>query len=226
MGRVLALDLGTKRIGVASTDTTRTLASPVTVLLRRGSRVEDHKAIRLLVDEYEADAVVVGLPLGLDGREGKATALIRAEVVELEARLGVPIVLHDERFTTATAHQALAARAVKAKDRREIVDKVAAAVLLQSWLDGQRAQTKPASLSAEPGAPLRPTSFEQQQGATESVGSTVASASRARDNAARMATEGGDDSAVSGAAPDSGETKPSAETGTPAGPFTNAVPTP
>ncbi len=137
MARVLSLDLGSKRIGVASSDLTRTLASPVTVVLRGRSHRDDHDAIAKIVDEYEPDAIVVGLPVGLDGREGHAAALIRTEVAELALRFAVPVVLHDERFTTATAHRALQERNVKARDRRHVVDKVAAAVLLQSWLDGQ-----------------------------------------------------------------------------------------
>ena len=138
MGRVLALDLGSKRIGVASSDLTRTLASPVSVVLRRANHTEDHREIAKIVDEYEPEVIVVGFPLGLDGREGKAAALIRAEVTELEATFApIPLILHDERFTTATAHQSLKDRNMKAQDRRHVVDKVAAAVLLQTWLDGQ-----------------------------------------------------------------------------------------
>ncbi len=136
MARVLSLDLGSKRIGVASSDLTRTLASPVSVVLRGRSHRDDHDAIAKVVDEYEPDAIVVGLPVGLDGREGHAAALIRAEVAELELRFAIPVILHDERFTTATAHRALQERNVKARERRHVVDKVAAAVLLQSWLDG------------------------------------------------------------------------------------------
>ena len=138
VGRVLALDLGSKRIGVASSDLTRTLASPVSVVLRRANHTEDHCEIAKIVNEYEPDAIVVGFPLGLDGREGRAAALIRAEVTELEAKFApIPLILHDERFTTATAHQSLKDRNMKAQDRRHVVDKVAAAVLLQTWLDGQ-----------------------------------------------------------------------------------------
>ncbi len=141
MVRVLALDLGSKRIGVASSDTTRTLASPVVVLLRRGAVAEDHKAIADIVDEYEADTIVVGLPLSLNGSEGKAAKLIRTEFVQLQALFepkGVSVVVHDERFTTTTAHANLKERNLNAAKRRNIVDKVAAAVLLQSWLDGEK----------------------------------------------------------------------------------------
>jgi putative holliday junction resolvase len=141
MARALALDLGTKRIGVASSDLTRTLASPVSVVVRSATRAEDHRAIGRIVDEYEPDVIVVGLPLGLDGREGKAAELIRGEVQELQAVFAIPVVVHDERFTTATAHRALAEQNIKAKDRRHVVDKVAAAVLLQSWLEGQATAT-------------------------------------------------------------------------------------
>ncbi len=146
VGRVLALDLGSKRIGVASSDLTRTLASPVSVVLRRANHVEDHREIAKIVEEYEPDVIVVGFPLGLDGKEGRATALIRAEVNELEAKFApIPLVLHDERFTTATAHQSLKERNMKAQDRRHVVDKVAAAVLLQTWLDGQSRQGRAGS---------------------------------------------------------------------------------
>jgi putative holliday junction resolvase len=141
MARALALDLGSKRIGVAATDTTRTLASPVTVLMRRGSVAEDHKAIAAIVEEYEPDTIVVGLPLSLDGTEGKAAQLIRTEFVQLQAYfepLGVSVVVHDERFTTTTAHANLRERNLNAAKRRNIVDKVAAAVLLQNWLDGEK----------------------------------------------------------------------------------------
>ena len=148
MARVLSLDLGSKRIGVASSDLTRTLASPVTVVLRGRSHRDDHDAIAKVVDEYEPDAIVVGLPVGLDGKEGHAAALIRTEVTELELRFALPVVLHDERFTTATAHRALQERNVKARQRRHVVDKVAAAVLLQSWLDGQAGARGPGSDSA------------------------------------------------------------------------------
>jgi putative Holliday junction resolvase len=144
MARVLALDLGSKRIGVASSDTTRTLASPVEVVLRRGSHQQDHDAIAKIVEEYEPDTMVVGVPLGLNGKEGTAAQLIRAELVELKARfepMGVNVVVHDERFTTASAHKSLMERKMKAQDRRHVVDKVAAAVLLQAWLDGEKVRT-------------------------------------------------------------------------------------
>lgn len=141
-GRVMALDLGSKRIGVASTDVTQTLASPYEVILRRGNRAADHRAIAATLEELEAVRVIVGLPIGLNGREGKAAQLIRAEYEELSATLSVPVELFDERFTTTTAHTTLMEQKMRADARRRVVDKVAAAVLLQAWLNTQPARTE------------------------------------------------------------------------------------
>ena len=141
MARAMALDLGSKRIGVAASDTTRTLASPVVVLERRGSRAQDHKAIAEIVDEYEPDTMVVGLPIGLNGKEGAAAKLIRGEFEELRTLFeprGLSVVVHDERFTTSSAHASMMERKMNAQARRKVVDKVAAAILLQAFLDGEK----------------------------------------------------------------------------------------
>ena len=133
--RVLALDLGTKRIGVATSDPGQVLASPYTVLPRSRRRVDDHQAIAALVEELEAERVVVGLPLALDGSTGPAARAALAEVDQLAAALTVPVETWDERLTTVAADRSMQARGMKAPARRKVVDQVAAAVLLQSWLD-------------------------------------------------------------------------------------------
>ena len=133
--RVLALDLGSKRIGVAVSDPTESIASPDQVIERTGSRARDHKAIAKVVEEWGAELVVVGLPLSLSGADGPAARATREEAVELEAALSVPVVVHDERLTTVTASRTLREAKMTADARRRVVDKVAAAVLLQSWLD-------------------------------------------------------------------------------------------
>lgn len=135
MGRVLGLDLGSVRIGVATTDPGRVIASPYEVIRRGADHVVDHSAIRALVDEESVDLVVVGLPRSMNGKDGEAAKLIRAEVKELLATLPVPVVLWDERLSTVSAQRALIAGGMKRKARKETVDKVAAAVILQSWLD-------------------------------------------------------------------------------------------
>ena len=134
--RVLALDLGSRRIGVATCDAGGTLASPRTVLDRTGDVGRDHVRIAALVAEEEAELVLVGLPLSLDGSDGPAAASARAEAAALATALSVPIVLHDERLTTVTAHRLLAERGLDSRARRKVVDQAAAAVMLQAWLDG------------------------------------------------------------------------------------------
>ncbi len=133
--RVLALDLGSKRIGVAVSDPSETIASPDRVLERTGLARPRSQGHRELVAEWGAELVVVGLPLSLSGDDGPAARATREEVAELALALTVPVELHDERLTTVTASRTLQEAKMTADARRRIVDKVAAAVLLQSWLD-------------------------------------------------------------------------------------------
>jgi putative Holliday junction resolvase len=133
------VDLGARRIGVAVSDRTGVLASPYAVIQRGRDHAEDHRRLAAFVEEIEAGVVVVGYPISLDGSIGPAARLVEAEVEELRADLPVPIELHDERFSTVTAHRALQERGLNEKKRRKIVDQVAAAVFLQSWLDSRPA---------------------------------------------------------------------------------------
>ena len=94
-----------------------------------------------MVAEEEAEVVVVGLPRSLDGSTGPAAAAAQREADELADVLPVPVVTHDERFTTVTAHQQLRAAGVDGRRRRQIVDQQAAVVLLQSWLDANPPNT-------------------------------------------------------------------------------------
>ena len=135
--RVIGIDLGSKRIGVAASDLSGTLASPVSVIQRSGSERQDHREIQKVVQEYEAVAVVVGLPISMSGELGAAAQAATAEAERLASVVGVPVHLHDERLTTKTADEALIQNKMKAQARRRVIDKVAAAVMLQSWLDAQ-----------------------------------------------------------------------------------------
>lgn len=137
MGRVLGIDLGTKRIGVAISDPDQRVATPIEVVTRSGDRARDHRAIGALVREWEAERVVVGLPLSLDGSTGPAAQAALAEVDELTGVVGVPVDTTDERMTSVTANRALDELDVRGPARRRVVDKVAAAVILQSWLDAR-----------------------------------------------------------------------------------------
>lgn len=135
--RILGLDLGTRRIGLALSDATGTLAVPLRVLERAGSRAEDHRRIAEVVAGEGVGRVVVGLPRSLSGRLGPAARSALGEVEQLTSVLPVPVETYDERFTTTTAHQALRAAGRNSRARRGTVDMAAAAVLLQAWLDAQ-----------------------------------------------------------------------------------------
>ncbi len=138
--RVLGIDLGSKRIGIATSDRSGTIATPYTVLLRCGSMGGDHRNIAKMVIEEEAEAVIVGLPLNMDGSEGKAAQAARVEAARMATVVGVPVHVHDERLTTVEADRVLMEQKMNAQARRRVVDKVAAAVMLQSWLDTQAHQ--------------------------------------------------------------------------------------
>lgn len=138
---MVGLDLGARRIGVAVSDRAGILASPAGTVERCGDEAADRAAVVAMVAELEAERVVVGLPLGLDGRAGRAARAALAEAEALRAALaerGIAVETHDERFTTVTAERALAEGGRRAKDRRKVVDQAAATVLLQVWLDARR----------------------------------------------------------------------------------------
>jgi putative holliday junction resolvase len=132
----LAVDPGSVRIGVARCDPNGVLATPLTVV-RRGRG--DLDALASLALAEEAMEIVVGLPRSLSGREGPAAATAKQFAADLAARVApVPVRLVDERFTTATAHDALRAGGHDSRARRENVDSAAAAVLLEAALESER----------------------------------------------------------------------------------------
>ncbi len=135
MSRAVALDIGTRRIGVALSDSGGAVATPYEVVQRSGERARDHRHIAGLVDEAGAEVVVVGLPLSLDGTIGPAARAILDETDELRAALEVEVVTWDERLSTVEAERSLRVMGVKKGNRRRVVDQVAATVILQSWLD-------------------------------------------------------------------------------------------
>ena len=145
--RALGIDLGSKRIGVAVSDRSGTIASPFTVLQRSGSVARDHRAIADLVAEEEAEVVVVGLPLNMNGTAGPAAKAAQKEAAALATVVPVPVTLFDERRTTVTADMAMMEARMNAQARRKVVDKVAAAVMLQQWLDaGRRTSMRPSGV--------------------------------------------------------------------------------
>lgn len=133
--RALGLDLGSKRIGVAISDSRGSIATPIEVVKRVGDRKREHQAIADIVTEWEAEIVVVGMPFSLDGSMGPAAKLCRSESKALRDTLAVPVVTYDERLTTVTAERSLREQNMTGQARRQVIDKVAASVILQAWLD-------------------------------------------------------------------------------------------
>jgi putative Holliday junction resolvase len=136
--RLLALDVGDARIGVALSDETGTLASGLVTLKAVGPR-KDAQAVAALVRGHGAAEVVVGLPLRLDGSLGSQGERVLAFVERLRRVLRVPVVTRDERLTSVAADERLAEAGVKRRDRKARIDQAAAALILQEHLDERRA---------------------------------------------------------------------------------------
>ena len=134
-GRVVALDHGTRRIGIAVSDALGITAQPVGVIAAGPDFITE---LRRVMEGWDVDLIVVGLPIGLDGAEGTAAAQARAFAAEVEAATGHRTVLYDERFSSVVAERAMIAGGARRDRRRRSRDGVAAAVFLQDYLNGRR----------------------------------------------------------------------------------------
>ena len=133
MSRVLGIDFGTKRVGLAISDGLGVLASPLDVV-PRGRVVDVVKGIAI---EMDIAKIVVGLPTALGGHEGPSADEARSLGKDLQNATDLPVVYHDERFTSRMAESTLLSKGMKRRDRRQKVDKIAAAIILQDYLDNQ-----------------------------------------------------------------------------------------
>ena len=133
--RYLGIDPGERRIGIALSDPLGIIAQPHVVLDRRRGSVIDE--IQAICDEYAVETIVIGLPTSLSGEEGSAAERARVLGDEVAGATGCEVVFFDERFTTVQAEAALLEGGMRRRDRRETVDKVAAAVMLQGYLNGR-----------------------------------------------------------------------------------------
>ncbi len=137
-GRVLALDWGEVRIGLALSDETQFLATPLGTLVRRRGKRFPMQAFLALVTAHQPVGVVVGLPLTPEGLEEESAIAARALAADVERRTALPLEFWDERMSTARALAAIREQGGSTRGRREEVDALAAAVLLQHWLDTRR----------------------------------------------------------------------------------------
>jgi len=144
-GRILAIDFGMKRMGVAVSDPLGVTAQGLPTLERRG-RDDDLRRIKELAEEYSAACVVFGNPLGRGGDETEMSRRVAAFAQKLRRRLSCPVELWDERLTSVEANRVLRASGVSIEKRRRAADRVAVTLLLQSYLDylANQAETHPA----------------------------------------------------------------------------------
>ena len=133
--RLLGLDIGEVRIGVAISDELGSIASPLAMIPRRGDVAAE---LRKLIAKYTPSRLVVGLPVGLSGREGPQAEATRAFAEELATTVGLPVVYYDERMSSSIAEQTLISQGTRREKRKQQIDAMAAAVILQGYLDNQR----------------------------------------------------------------------------------------
>ena len=132
--RILALDAGEKRIGVAVSDPLGIIAQGVTVIMRKGPET-DLNEIEKIVGEYKAESVVVGMPINMDGTKGRSAEKVNEFVETLKGRLSIPVYTYDERLSTKESEKFLISADVSRKKRKSVIDKMAAQLILESYLE-------------------------------------------------------------------------------------------
>lgn len=132
MARILGIDHGDVRIGIAMSDETEFLSSPLTTVMSGKKAIPE---IVALIEEYDVKKIVIGLPLNMDGSSGRAVEKVRAFSKKLAKQTDVPIFESDERLTTVSAHDALREAGLDGRQRKGVVDMAAAQIILQDFLD-------------------------------------------------------------------------------------------
>lgn len=133
----MALDVGDVRIGVAVSDLMGIIANPLETYTRKGILDKDARYIADLAKSNDVELFVSGLPLGLNGKENEQTAKTRQFIDELQKCCDIPITYMDERFTTLSAERVLIEGNVRRENRKKVIDKVAATIILQNYLDSK-----------------------------------------------------------------------------------------
>lgn len=137
MGRVMALDVGNVRIGIAVSDLMGIIANPLETYTRKGNLTVDAQYIANLAKQREVSLFVSGLPLSLSGGENEQTLKTREFIEELKKHTDIPVKFLDERFTTLSAERVLIQGNVRRENRKKVIDKVAATIILQNYLDSK-----------------------------------------------------------------------------------------
>ena len=135
--RIIGLDYGTKTVGVAISDEAQIIAQPLVTIERKHANKlrQTYAKIEAIIDEQSVDRIVLGFPKNMNNTEGERAEATRAFMDDLERRTGLPVILMDERLTTVEADRILEETGVAKSGRKEHIDKMAAAIILQSFLD-------------------------------------------------------------------------------------------
>lgn len=138
--RIMGLDFGSKTVGVAISDAMLTIAQPLEIIRRKEANKLRKTLTRIeeLIVEYEVEEIVLGLPLNMNDTEGERVALTREFQEKLERRTGLPVHTWDERLTTVEADNAMMEAGIRRENRKEYVDKIAAALILQGYLENRK----------------------------------------------------------------------------------------
>ena len=138
--RIMGLDFGSKTVGVAVSDAMLTIAQPLEIIRRKEANKLRQTLARIeeLIVEYEVEEIVLGLPLNMNDTEGERVALTREFQEKLERRTGLPVYTWDERLTTVEADNAMIEAGIRRENRKEYVDKIAAALILQGYLENRK----------------------------------------------------------------------------------------
>ena len=137
MGRIMALDVGNVRIGIAVSDLMGIIANPLETYTRKGNLAVDAEYIANLAKQKEVSLFISGLPLSLAGGENEQTLKTREFIDELQKHTDIPVKYLDERFTTLSADRVLIQGNVRRENRKKVIDKVAATIILQNYLDSK-----------------------------------------------------------------------------------------
>lgn len=138
--RIMGLDFGSKTVGVAVSDAMLTIAQPLEIIRRKEANKLRQTLARIeeLIVEYEVKEIVLGLPLNMNDTEGERVTLTREFQEKLERRTGLPVYMWDERLTTVEADNAMMEAGIRRENRKEYVDKIAAALILQGYLEKRK----------------------------------------------------------------------------------------
>lgn len=141
--RIMGLDLGDKRIGVAVSDPMGWTAQGVEVIVSKGSSKADIEKIKEIVQKYEVEQIVVGLPINMNGSYGQRAEKVKSLANRLSGALHLPVELWDERLSTVQAEKLLVKADLSRSRRRQVIDKMAAALILQGYLDSRNRKSSP-----------------------------------------------------------------------------------